>query len=319
MQISVETPPLDVDLTEELIDFWDGIFGDGYQPDRSLYAGDERSFNRDTFYLLEQGGRTVGSSHLTTAVGNSELSGLGEVGTAPQCRGKGIASRLCRAARDDFLAAGGQALFLGTVNPVAARIYHRLGWRKMPGSTIWALIASGESPESFLVDYFRASDEVGVEPGSPAQRVPMIPLIIAPHDWRVLDANVELYSTRYLEQNSCMGLYPRYAKLVEQCAGAWFAARTRDGRLVGLASARPDGEGACQVDGFVHGRYAGSWVDLMRAAIDWAGGRCWVRVCVEDEEKGACLKDLGFVDGGPSEPFVMGDRTVEAVRLVAGV
>ena len=39
-----------------------------------------------------------------------------------------------------------------------------------------------------------------------------------------------------------MGLYPRYAKLVEQGAGAWFAARTRDGRLVGLASARPDGE-----------------------------------------------------------------------------
>ena len=319
MQISVETPPLDSGLTEELIDFLAGIFGAAYQPDRSVYAGDERSFNRDTFYLLEQGGCTVGSSHLTMAVGNSELGGLGEVGTAPQCRGKGIASRLCRAARDDFLAAEGQALFLGTVNPVAARIYHRLGWCKLPGSTIWALIASGESPESFLVDYFRASDEVGVEPGSPAQRVPMIPLIVTPHDWRVLDANVELYSTRYLEQNSCMGLYPRYAKLVEQGAGAWFAARSRDGRLVGLASARPDGEGACQVDGFVHGRYAGSWANLMRAAIDWAGGRCWVRLCVEDEEKGAWLKDLGFVDGGPSEPFVMGDRTVEAVRLVAGV
>ena len=243
MQISVETPPLDAGLTEELIDFWDGIFGDGYQADRPSYAGDERDFNRDTFYLLEQGGRTVGSSHLTTAVGNPELSGLGEVATAPQCRGQGIASRLCWAARDDFLAAGGQALFLGTVNPTAARIYHRLGWRKMPGSTIWALIASGESPESFLVDYFRASDEVGIEPGSPAQRVPMIPLIITPHDWWVLDANVELYSTRYIEQNSCMGLYPRYAKLVEQGAGAWFAARTRDGRLVGLASARPDREG----------------------------------------------------------------------------
>ncbi|MDE2812394.1 MAG: GNAT family N-acetyltransferase, partial [Gemmatimonadota bacterium] len=168
MQISVETPPLETGLTEELIDFWDEIFGDGYQADRSVYAGDERDFNRDTFYFIEQGGRTVGSSHLTTAVGNPELSGLGEVATVPQCRGQGIASRLCRAARDDFLAAGGQALFLGTVNPTAARIYHRLDWRKMAGSTVWALIASGESPESFLVDYFRASDEVGTEPGSPA-------------------------------------------------------------------------------------------------------------------------------------------------------
>ena len=60
----------------------------------------------------------------------------------------------------------------------------------------------------------------------------------------------------------------------------------------------------------------------MRAAMDWAEGReahCWVRLCVEDEEKGAWLKELGFVDGGPGEPFVMGDRTVEAVRLVASV
>ena len=73
------------------------------------------------------------------------------------------------------------------------------------------------------------------------------------------------------------------------------------------------------MDGFVHGRYAVAWVDVMRAAIDWAGGRCWVRLCVEDEEKGAWLKELGFVDGGADEPFVMGDRTVEAVRLVIGV
>ena len=55
----------------------------------------------------------------------------------------------------------------------------------------------------------------------------------------------------------------------------------------------------------------------MRAAIDWAEGRCWVRLCVEDEEKGAWLKELGFVDGGAGEPFVMGGRTIEAVRLVA--
>ena len=80
MQISVETPPLDSGLTEELIDFWDGIFGAAYQPDRSVYASDERSFNRDTFYLLEQGGCTVGSSHLTMAVGKPRTGWLGRGG-----------------------------------------------------------------------------------------------------------------------------------------------------------------------------------------------------------------------------------------------
>ena len=311
-------PPLDKGLTADLIDFWGGLFGVGYQPFRPLCAGAEARFNRDVFYRLEQGGRTVGTSHVTTALGHPELGGLGEVGTALSCRGQGLAGRLCQAGRDDFLAAGGRALFLGTGNPDAARIYHRLGWRKLPGATVWALIAGGEAPEAFLVDYFRAHGEVAIEPGSPAQRVPMVPLIATPHDWRVLDANVELYSSRYIEQNSCMGLYPRFAGLVEQGSGTWFAARTRDGRLVGLASARPDGAGACQVDGFVHGRFAGAWAELMRATIDWAldaRGLCWVRLCVEDEEKGAWLKELGFVDGGPGEPFAWADRTVAAVRL----
>ena len=81
----------------------------------------------------------------------------------------------------------------------------------------------------------------------------------------------------------------------------------------------PTGRALVRWDGFVHGRYGGAWADLMRAAMDWARGRCWVRLCVEDEEKGAWLKELGFVDGGRDESFVMGDRTVEAVRLVASV
>ena len=113
MQISVETPPLDAGLTEELIDFWDGIFGDGYQADRPAYAGDERDFNRDTFYLLEQGGRTVGSSHLTTAVDNPELSGLGEVATALQCRGQGHCQPLVPGGARRLFGLGGTGPVLG--------------------------------------------------------------------------------------------------------------------------------------------------------------------------------------------------------------
>ena len=53
--------------------------------------------------------------------------------------------------------------FLGTVNPAAARVYHRLGWRKLAGAEVMANILSGESPEAFLVEYFQkgASDGCG--------------------------------------------------------------------------------------------------------------------------------------------------------------
>ena len=39
----------------------------------------------------------------------------------------------------------------------------------------------------------------------------MIPLLISPHDWQVLDANTAMFSTRYSLQPSCMGLYRRYS------------------------------------------------------------------------------------------------------------
>ena len=50
---------------------------------------------------------------------------------------------------------GGEVLFLGTVNPAAARVYNRLGWRRLAGSTVYANVTADLSPEEFLVDWFR--------------------------------------------------------------------------------------------------------------------------------------------------------------------
>ena len=125
--ITVCQPPLPAALVDELLVFWQDIFQTDYRLFRSILNGDEREHNRDVFYLVRDGDRTVGSCHLTFPVADPALGGLGEVATAPAARGRGIASELCAMARDDFRRAGGSALFLGTANPAAARIYHRLG------------------------------------------------------------------------------------------------------------------------------------------------------------------------------------------------
>ena len=172
------------------------------------------------------------------------LGGLGEVGTSPAARRTGIATALTQQALDDFRDRGGQALFLGTVNPAAARIYHRLGWRKLAGARLMVNVLNGDSPEEFLVDYFRGSrrETLSVRAPSPADRAPMIPLLAAPHDWQVLDFNVGVMSTRYAVLDSCLGLYRRYAAIAGDGRGAWFCAGTDRGNVVGLSTARLDEE-----------------------------------------------------------------------------
>ena len=324
MSVSVEAP-IAAALAGELRAFWDDIFeySDEHQPDvpPEAYLGSETDHNRLTAYLERRAETLAGTCAITVPKTHPVLGGFGEVATRPVLRGSGVATRLCGRAVGEFRAAGGQALFLGTSAPPVRRIYHRLGWRKLAGADVMANISNGDSPEAFLVDYFRAPGEATVVRATPAVRVPMIPLLHAPHDWQVLDANAGMFSTRYCVQYSCMGLYRRYLAAVGGGAGDWFCAHTADNRVVGLATARRVGT-VCQVDGFAHPCFAAAWADLMAAAVHraaaWGSTECRAVVCVEDEEKQALFEGLGFREAGADAEFVLDGRAVGAVRMVAG-
>ncbi len=315
--------PIPAALTEELQEFWGDILGhsDEHPPDvpPEAYLGSETDHNRLTVYLERQAATLAGTCAITVPKKHPILGGFGEVATRPELRGGGIATRLCGRAVEEFRAAGGQALFLGTVSPAARRIYHRLGWRKLAGAEVMANISTRDTPEGFLVDYFREPGEAVVGPATPAVRIPMIPLLHAPHDWQVLDANAEMYSTRCCVQYSCMGLYRRYLAALAGGRGEWFCARTADGRVVGLSTVHVSGA-ACQLDGFAHPYFAAAWPDLMAAAMQRGAargaGECRAVVCVEDEEKRSLFEGLGFRDAGAAADFVLDRRAVGAVRMV---
>ena len=319
MDVVAVEPPLPAELIEELVTFWEAIFQTPYGDYRPALAGAEATSNHDIIYLVRAGDEVVGTSHLTTSRAVPSLGGLGEVATKPDARGQGIATELCARARDDFRAQGGQALFLGTVNPAAARVYYRLGWRKLAGANVMACIAGSDSPEAFLLDYFGDQSQAAVVGATVAERIRMIPLLVAPHDWQVLDANVGMFSTRYVVQTSCMTLYPRYSALGQSDRGAWFGAHTALGRVVGLASARLDRASRCQVDGFTHQRWSDVWDDLIQAAMRWGTSQgasvCWAAVSVEDEDKQALFEALGFRQVGTDGSFDLDGRSVAAVRL----
>ena len=292
--------PLPADLVEELFGFWTAIFGESTDPDLppGVFLGHENECNRNTVYLDRRGEKLAGTCALTVSKRVPILGGFGEVATSPEFRRSGIATELCRQAVDQFREGGGQALFLGTGNPDAARVYYRLGWRKLAGANVMANISSGDSPEAFLVEYFRDRGTAVVRPATPEDRIPMIPLLVSPHDWQVLDSNAAMFSTRYAVQGSCMGLYRRYAAVARDDRGSWFSAVTDSGRVVGLSTARLDASDGCRVDAFARKDHESALNELVQAAMEWGarqGASSFeATVSVEDEEKQVLFESIGF-------------------------
>ena len=315
--------PIAEPLAKELFAFWEEIFGPD-DPDIPIgvFLGEEAEHNRHVVLAENDGDTLAGTCGIMTPRANPEFAGIGEVATRPEYRGQGIAGRLCRQALEDFASNGGKAAFLGTENPDAARIYHRLGWRRIANSTDYANVTNGDAPEEYLADYFRQSAAVKIIPGDASLRVPMIPLLLTPHDWQVLDGNLPtpMISTRYAEQNSCMGLCRKYYYLVKRDDAEWFAAKTSDGRLVGIGTAWIDTENVCNVDGFIHKRFNDSYKLLIDAAIEWGqqrnATRVAARICAEDIEKRALFGDFGFRTGPLDGTFTIGEREVPAVSML---
>lgn len=310
--------PLEAQLVDELFDFWLPIFGLPNDLNPETLLGLEKPQSFISAYTQRLDDKLAGTCLVIRPQAMPELGGFSEVATSPAARRTGIATALSQQARDDFESRGGKALFLGTVNPDAARIYFRLGWRKLAGANVMVNVIDGGSPEEYMLDFFRSLGPAEVGEATPGDRVPMIPALLSPHDWQVLDLNVDMLSTRYAVQNSCLGLYRRYAAMANDGPGAWFCARTETGRVVGTSSALQRGDRGCSIDGFVHLDHSESWRALIQAAIDWATDRnaspVWTTVSFEDEEKLSMFESMGFRKTGEGEPIHLDGRQVRTLR-----
>ena len=320
--------PIAEELVRELVEFWQMI--PELQPTeqwRRKLLGLEQNHERTIIYVLRRGGKIAGMCQLSVS---RRLPALGQFdwpATIPEFRRAGIGALLWSAAVDDFEAAGGRAIFLGTNLADAFRLYRRLGYSKMPASITLVKVLDGESPEVFLTDWFRETGPAMVSAGEPDDQIPSYPLLISPHDWQVLDANVGLLSVRYSLQHTFAGLYEGYEQVVADGNGARFAARADDGRVVGMSTARLDADGSCSVDGFVHRYYLELWNELIGRAVEFGksrgAGLIHARVSREDFEKRKRFEEIGLREAGPAPEFVLDGlqlndaRNIEPVSVAA--
>ncbi len=302
--------PIQESLLQELIELWETIpeLQTNEEWQREL-LGFGPSFNRILIYIVRERGRVVAMCQFYISRRMPILSEFSYPGTRPECRGRGIATKLWGAAVDDMKAMGVDAIFLGTFDRIAFRLYRRLGFSKLPASLTFVQALNGLSAEEFLADWFRDAGPATVSRGDPGDQLPSYPLIVSPHDWQVLDANAGLMSTRYSLHRTFRGLYLKCANVGDDADGARFSATTSDGKVVGMSTARLEDDSTCAVDGFVHHRYPDLWDDLILAAIGFGQSRgasaVLARVSREDIEKCQRFAALGFREAGYAADFVL--------------
>ncbi len=311
--------PLGKDLAGRLLSMWAEIFETSYDSFRPILLGEESAWNEDTYYLAWDGEEVAGSSHLTVPKGDRRLGGVGEVVTPAHYRGRGIAAELCRLARDSFFDQGGEALFLATDNAVARRVYERLGWKQLVGSAVMGNFRTATGPEAFQKLYFTTEGPFEAVTGSPRFRIPIIPLALMPQSLFVLDANSGLGSTDHFVQRFCMSLYPRYQRITTEDRGAWFAAVSKEGLLLGLSTAAVDERLTCWLDGFTHPSFQEVWTTLIDAGIQWASrnrtAATAARVASDDGRKQEMFEQMGFEVAGEADAIQIGKLMLPSRRL----
>jgi GNAT superfamily N-acetyltransferase len=292
--------PLPPALRAELVAFWSQIFQIPFNELDEVLAGEEGAVNTDVFYLARRQNELAATCHLTRSHLDPRLGGMGEVATHCDHRGKGLANVLFDQAAREFDSRGGEALLLGTVNPVAATIYEKFGFHYLPNTKV--MLRTRAAAGEFFDHWFRdaSSDAVEIISAGPQHRLTIIPLILCPNPGEILDINADLLSTHVAEQVSCMGLYPRYHALGH--TGQWFVAQTPDQVTVGIASVKLMDGGVARIDAFTHPAAQGRVLrDLYHQAASWAQeqNRTLQAICSDsDERKQAALSALNFKASG---------------------
>ena len=158
-------------------------------------------------------------------------------------------------------------------------------------------LSGSDDYDDFIRRYFSTSIPSQICRAKPASRIPIIPLILFPHAWSILDSNISLYSTTVEPQLSCLGLYRRYDYLRTRGQGEWFTLITEEAKVLGISSAVYKGDNRYQVDGFCHPDHD-FFIRLMQTAVNWCKAKKAVEITFnvskQDKNKENLVRDVGF-------------------------
>lgn len=284
--------PFNSELTKRIYNFIGETFGfEEADVEKPTISGEENFYNQDTQHIAMDGENLLGTAHLTISRMNPIVGGISGVAVNPIARGRGIGGMLISDCVKEFENAGGEALFLGTGNPVAARLYHSAGFSFIPGSNVMVWVKNGGSFSSFTSKYFSLSEnKLKIAELTPGFRYPVVPLILYRGGNLVLDCNAGLWDCSEINQSSCAGLYEKYANILKQ--GGKVAGLTSDnGFIYAMATVLPTEQGK-RMDFFACPDAANN----IECLIEWceSQGADYSMISVGDRNKKKILESLGY-------------------------
>jgi|TARA_B110000263_G_scaffold154847_1_gene134405 hypothetical protein len=226
------------------------------------------------------------------------LAGLGEVCTEINSRGNGFAGKLCSIARDDFFSKNSaEAIFLGTINPKAQKIYENLGWVKIPRSKIMFNSKKGESFEDFINNYYTKTEnsDIFINNGSPKFRISLIPYFFSQISNHNIDLNAYIIGNNY--SSMCLSLYNKFDQITKN-KGQWFVMTDHINKIYSTSSFKTISKDILRLDGTYKKGYEKYFIELLKnnlTAIDLLDSqRIICEVSNNDKDKIEIFRELGF-------------------------
>lgn len=254
--------------------------------------GKEAAVNKDIVWEAWEDGQLLGTIHTTIPHSCPTICGLSAMATHPTARGKGLGRILFAKIIEEYESQGVTTAFLGTSNPIAAKLYHSLGFSFLSGSHVMVRYAKGDTVDFVREHYKPVRENCNILTDDSAIRISLIPLVLMGANTKVLDVNAKLFHRDFVTQRSCMGLYPRYEALLKN-GGHFYAAVDEKGIVGALLSTMPT-EAGTRADFYCCDGFEGLLSKLLVVCKE----PVYLQIAECDEKKQALAQDLGFLPQG---------------------
>jgi len=174
--------------------------------DRALVREEFIGVWKDYLFLARLPNREpVGSAWYQVAPDSSEIGACAFVFVHPSQRGRGIAYELMKHAVAHFNERGGVAMYLGTSNPVARGVYHKVGFADYNGVVMRCINPNFSENRNFDERFFSNAGEARIRDASWADLSRLTALYAYnPHPWFIKDYGGQLYSHSAMPQQRCV-------------------------------------------------------------------------------------------------------------------
>lgn len=285
--------------------------------DKKLLSGAEFESNQIKLYVYENDNTVLSSAIIVTNNKNPSFAGLGEVCTSVNSRGKGLANSLCEKIVDDYFSSDqSKAIFLGTVNPIAEKIYKSLGWQTIYNSNVMFNSKNQDDFESFLITYNKSKLPKNFSKGNSDFRLSIIPFALSLRSINQIDLNSKVNLIN--KSSSCLGLYNKYDSLYLK-NGNWFSVSDNENRIFSIVSYLEKENKEFRIDGLFNYLYAEDAKKLVVLAIDeiikQKPNKIFVEIYKKDISKIQMFHELGFVEKKKTQKKIDGEN-LEFVKFI---